>query len=67
MTGGKTVRERIEDGMREVGTLLITFAPLDYALTHREPGTALPLLSMLLLGVLLFTGSLLLERRRRGY
>jgi len=30
----KTVQERVEDAMREVGTLLITFAPLDAALAE---------------------------------
>src|SRR5206468_12255299 len=32
--GVKTVQERVEDAMREVGTLLITFAPLDAALAE---------------------------------
>ena len=59
----KTVQERLEDAMREVGTLLIAFAPLDAALAERPGRTGLLLLFMLY-GVLLFIGSLLLERRR---
>ena len=48
--------------MREIGTLLIAFAPLDAALAERPGKTGLLLLFMLF-GVLLFMGSLLLERR----
>jgi len=32
----KSAGERIEDAMREVGTLLIAFAPLDAALSERK-------------------------------
>jgi len=62
----KSVAERIEDGMREVGTLLIAFAPLDAALSEGHPngGVFLFLLLFLILGALLFVGALLLERRR---
>ena len=49
--------------MREVGTLLIAFAPLDAALAERPGKTGLLLLFMIV-GVLLFMVSLLLERRR---
>ena len=58
----KTVQERVEDAMREVGTLLIAFAPLDAALAERPGRTGLLLLFMAF-GVLLFIGSLLIERR----
>ena len=59
----KTVQERVEDAMREVGTLLITFAPLDAALAQ-DSGVARAFLFFLVMGVALFAGSLWLERRR---
>jgi hypothetical protein len=61
--GVKTVQERVEDAMREVGTLLITFAPLDAALAEGS-GVAGKFLSFVIVGVTLFAGSLWLERRR---
>lgn len=63
MSGVKTVQERLEDAMREVGTLLIAFAPLDAALAERPGSTSLLLLFMTF-GVLLFIVSVLIERRR---
>lgn len=60
--GTKSIRERVEDAMREIGTLLIAFTPLDVSLTetpHR--GT---LLIFLVLGLSFLTGALLLERSR---
>ena len=63
MGGVKPVLERLADAMREVGTLLIAFAPLDAALVERPGRTGLLLLFMIF-GVLLFIGSLLIERRR---
>jgi hypothetical protein len=62
--GVKTVQERVEDAMREVGTLLITFAPLDAALAEGS-GVARAFLFFLVIGVALFAGSLWLERRRK--
>ena len=59
----KTVQERVEDAMREVGTLLITFAPLDAALAEGS-GIAGKFLSFVIVGVALLAGSLWLERRR---
>ena len=59
----KKVQERVEDAMREVGTLLITFAPLDAALAE-DSGTARKFLSFVIVGVVLFAGSLWLERRK---
>ena len=59
----KTAQERLEDAIREVGTLLIAFAPLDAALAERPGSTGLLLLFMVF-GVLLFIGSLLIERKR---
>ncbi len=50
--------------MREVGTLLIAFAPLDAALSERKEHIVGFLLLFLGLGALLFVGALVLERRR---
>ena len=60
----KTAGERVEDAMREIGTLLIAFAPLDAALSERREHVAVFLLLFLGLGALLFIGALVLERRR---
>ena len=62
----KTVRERVEDAMREVGTLLIAFAPLDAAFNAERPYIVVLLLFFLSAGALFFTGALILERRRAG-
>ena len=62
-TSVKSAGERIEDAMREIGTLLIAFAPLDAALTERREHVAVFLLLFLGLGALLFIGALVLERR----
>jgi hypothetical protein len=62
----KTVWERVEDGQREVGVLLIAFAPLDIALNRHSPGNFNYLLLFLGLGVFLFIGALIQERRRCG-
>ena len=59
----KTVKERIEDALREIGTLLVTFAPLDAAI-NRETN-ALSLLIFFLIGIIVFAAAVLLERRRR--
>ena len=59
----KTVQERVEDAMREVGTLLIAFAPLDAALAESRSVDRVLLFFFLLLGVVLFVASLWLERR----
>ncbi|MDD5304148.1 MAG: hypothetical protein PHS14_13690 [Elusimicrobia bacterium] len=63
----KTVWERIEDGQREVGVLLIAFAPLDVALNRHSPGNFNYLLLFLGLGAFLFVGALIQERRRGKY
>ncbi len=59
----KNVAERVEDAMREVGTLVIAFAPLDAAFAEGAERAGL-LLLFAIYGVLLFVGSLWLERRR---
>ena len=58
----KTVQERVEDAMREVGTLMIAFAPLDAAVAGSERTGRL--LIFLIFGLVLFVGSLWIERRR---
>ena len=60
----KSAGERVEDAMREIGTLLIAFAPLDAALNERREHVAVFLLLFLGVGALLFIGALVLERRR---
>ena len=60
----RSVRERIEDGMREVGTLLLAFAPLDVGLNGASRDLTVPLLIFLAAGALLFVGAVALERRR---
>ena len=62
MAKSHTARRRIEEGMREVGILLIAFAPLDAVLAER-PAVGV-LLFFLLLGIALFTTALVLEWRR---
>jgi hypothetical protein len=59
----KAAFERLEDAMREIGTLLVAFAPMDAVLA--EPGRRGLVLIFCLVGVLLFMGSLWLERRDR--
>ncbi|MFI5361523.1 MAG: hypothetical protein ACHQ49_06095 [Elusimicrobiota bacterium] len=60
----KQVGERIEDAMREVGVLLIAFAPLDVALNRHSEGDLSYLLLFLGFGTALFVGALILERKR---
>jgi len=62
MAERKSVRERIEDAVREVGVLLMAFAPLDAVLA--EPNARPRLLLFLLLGVMLFLLAVMLEQRR---
>ncbi len=61
--GEAAAKGRLEDAIREVGTLLIAFAPLDAALAEGS-GIAGKFLSFVIVGVTLFAGSLWLERRR---
>ena len=48
----KSAGERVEDAMREIGTLLIAFAPLDAALNERREHVAVFLLLFLGVGAL---------------
>ena len=59
----KTLSQRLEDAAREIGTLLMAFAPLDAILT--DAGRRGSVLLLLLFGALLFTGALFFEKRRR--
>lgn len=59
-----SIKERVEEGMREVGVLMVAFAPLDALM---KPGGPTPwglMASFGLLGVLLFCGALVMEWRR---
>lgn len=58
----KSARERVEDAFREIGTLLMTFAPLDAALNRDT--NALSLLIFFAVGVIVFLVALRLERSR---
>jgi hypothetical protein len=57
-----TQRERIEDALREIGTLLMTFAPLDAAINPGESGARL--LIFFFIGLIVFVLALRLERSR---
>ena len=61
----RTLGTRILDGMREIGVLLMAFAPLDVALnrTALRDGIGV-LVAFVGVGALLFVGSLVLEWRR---
>lgn len=58
----RRARDRALQGMREVGILLITFGPLDAALTE-SPATRGTLLLFLALGCFLFAAALFIEWR----
>ena len=55
-----TIFDRATDGMREVGTLLIAFAPLDVALQGVN-GNVATLITFLVVGALLFCAAVYLE------
>ena len=59
----KNLSERIEDALREVGTLVIAFTPLDAAFSQTGNRVG-RLLLFGLYGLVLFIGALWLERRR---
>ena len=64
--GSALVRIRLEEAAREVGVLLIAFAPLDMAFTDRRSsfGTAALFFAI---GALCFTVALVSEKRRFGH
>lgn len=63
-SGRPTTRERLEDLLREIGTLLLAFAPLDVALSSERPNRWPILLLFLSLGMFFLAIALLAERRR---
>lgn len=58
------VHERIAGALREIGTLLVAFAPLDY--TMSESAGAWSLAGFLILGGCLFTLGVYSELRRKA-
>ncbi|MCM2304578.1 MAG: hypothetical protein NDJ72_07735, partial [Elusimicrobia bacterium] len=60
----KPIEERLEDGMREIGILLVAFAPLDISLNHREGENLVFLALFFGLGMTTFLGALVIERHR---
>jgi hypothetical protein len=59
----ETVLTRVVDAMREIGTLLLAFAPLDYSL--KEGTHPWSLGGFIVAGVLLLSGAVIIEVRRR--
>jgi hypothetical protein len=59
-----TIRERFEDVLREVGTLLIAFAPLDVALDAQKTKNWWTMLLFLSLGLFFLAIALIAEQRR---
>jgi hypothetical protein len=59
------VGERILEGLREVGVLLVAFAPLDMAIGEKPLADSWPILVMFFLaGLTMFVMALILEWRR---
>ena len=58
-------RQRLEELGREIGALLIVFAPLDFALGGVEAAQWWRVLLFLIFGALLFVAAVIAERRRR--
>ena len=58
----RRIRDRVLDGMREVGVLLIAFAPLDAVLVENRSARS-ALLLFLALGGFLFAVALIIEWR----
>jgi hypothetical protein len=63
MSTAKAVAERIEDAIREVGTLLVALAPLDMAFGADRAHALRYGLIFEVIGVSLFLFALFLERR----
>jgi hypothetical protein len=59
-----SIRERVEDVLREVGTLLVAFAPLDVALGGEKTKSWSSMLLFLSLGLLFLIIALVAEQRR---
>ncbi len=60
----KPPRERVEDALREIGTLLMTFAPLDASINHEAD--TMSLLIFFMIGIIVFAAALVLEKGRRN-
>jgi hypothetical protein len=58
-----TVRERVEEALREIGILLIALSPLD-AIVDFSHSSLVPLLLMWGIGLILFVWAISLENRR---
>jgi hypothetical protein len=56
--------DRFGDAIREIGTLILAFAPLDAVFSPEGSGSLDSVLLFLLLGLSFFLLALLLERRR---
>jgi hypothetical protein len=56
--------DRVEDAMREIGTLILAFAPLDAVFSTDGGGRPRSVLLFILWGLSFFLGALLLEWRR---
>ena len=56
--------ERIEEGVREIGVLLVALAPLDAALMIGSSEIRVRALKLAPLGLLLFSGAVFHEWRR---
>ena len=59
----RSVAERFEEAMREIGVLLIAFAPLEAAFSSGSRALTW-LLLFLLVGLSLFSAAVIFERRR---
>jgi hypothetical protein len=59
----RTVSERIVEAMREIGVLLIAFAPLDAAFSG-GPGALRLAVAFFAVGLVFFAGAVVLEGRR---
>jgi hypothetical protein len=64
MSSAKAVAERIEDAIREVGTLLVALAPLDMAFGADRANALGYGLTFEGIGVSLFLFALFIERQR---
>ena len=58
-------RERIEEGLREVGVLLIAFSPFDAVLEQRDEAPLRAMMGFLTVGLALFIVAVVHESRRR--
>ena len=60
----RPVLERIEEAMREIGVLMLAFAPLDAAFAVESRDVVAVALTLTCVGIVLFALALLMERRR---